>query len=94
MIRKANTEVWATDTISADLPSMVDFKRKADQIILGRYGISVEHYCATRPVERESIQNYGVYCSSGTQTRQQHLNPTVIPWNTLIEDLKWKTRDY
>ena len=32
---------------------MVDFKAKADQIILDRYGIKVEHICATREVERE-----------------------------------------
>lgn len=52
--RIVHAEVWATDTIPADLPPMVEFKTKADQIILDRYGIRVEHICATREVERES----------------------------------------
>ena len=51
--RIVHAEVWATDTIPADLPPMVDFKAKADKIILDRYGIKVEHICATREVERE-----------------------------------------
>ena len=33
----------ATDTIPADLPPMVEFKMKADEIIKKRYGIKVEH---------------------------------------------------
>ena len=48
--RIVHAEVWATDTIPADLPPMVEFKQKADAIILERYGIVVEHICAT---ERE-----------------------------------------
>ena len=41
--RIIHAEVWATDTIPADLPEMVEFKEKADAIIKGRYGIEVEH---------------------------------------------------
>ena len=41
--RIIHAEVWATDTIPADLPEMVEFKKKADKIILDRYGISVVH---------------------------------------------------
>ena len=41
--RIIHAEVWATDTIPADLPEMVEFKKKADKIILDRYGIKVEH---------------------------------------------------
>lgn len=52
--RVVHAEIWATDTIPADLPPMIEFKKKADQIILGRYGIEVEHICATRTRERES----------------------------------------
>ena len=51
--RIVHAEVWATDTIPADLPPMVEFKKKADQQILDRYGITVEHICASRAVERE-----------------------------------------
>lgn len=43
--RIVHAEVWATDTISADLPPMVEFKKKADAIIKERWGIEVEHIC-------------------------------------------------
>lgn len=42
--RIVHAEVWATDTISADLPPMVEFKSRADRIIKKRWGIEVEHY--------------------------------------------------
>lgn len=51
--RIVHAEVWATDTIPADLPPMVEFKKKADEIILKRYGIVVEHICAVE-IERET----------------------------------------
>lgn len=41
--RIVHAEVWATDTIPADLPPMVEFKAKADRIIKDRWGIEVEH---------------------------------------------------
>jgi 3'-phosphoadenosine 5'-phosphosulfate sulfotransferase (PAPS reductase)/FAD synthetase len=41
--RIVHAEVWATDTIPADLPPMVEFKAKADCIIKERWGIEVEH---------------------------------------------------
>ena len=41
--RIVHAEVWATDTIPADLPPMVEFKEKADKIIRERWGIEVEH---------------------------------------------------
>lgn len=41
--RIVHAEVWATDTIPADLPPMVEFKKKADKIIKTRWGIEVEH---------------------------------------------------
>lgn len=45
--RIIHAEVWATDTIPADLPLMVAFKAEADRIIKERFGIEVEHYSAT-----------------------------------------------
>ena len=45
--RVIHAEVWATDTIPADLPPMVEFKRHADRIIKERYGLIVEHVAAT-----------------------------------------------
>lgn len=44
--RIVHAEVWATDTIPADLPPMVGFKAKADAIIKERWGIEVEHFRA------------------------------------------------
>lgn len=41
--RIVHAEVWATDTIPADLPPMMEFKAKADRIIRERCGIEVEH---------------------------------------------------
>ena len=43
--------MWATDTIPADLPPMVEFKAKADEIIRERWGIEVEHVRAKRNYE-------------------------------------------
>ena len=48
--RVIHAEVWATQDIPADLPPMVEFKKKADAIIKERYGLTVEHISA---VERE-----------------------------------------
>ena len=49
--RIVHAEVWATDTIPADLPPMVEFKAKADKIIKERSGIEVEHTRAKRTYE-------------------------------------------
>ena len=45
--RIVHAEVWATDTIQADLPPMVEFKAKADAIIKERWGFEVEHIRAS-----------------------------------------------
>lgn len=50
--RIVHAEVWATDTIPADLPPMVKFKEKADKIIKERYGIQVEHIREKRTYEQ------------------------------------------
>lgn len=50
--RIIHAEVWATDTIPADLPPMVEFKAKADAIIKTRWGIEVEHVCAMKDGEK------------------------------------------
>lgn len=51
--RIVHAEVWATDTIPADLPPMVEFKAKADKIIKERYGIEVEHFRADKTYENK-----------------------------------------
>lgn len=50
--RIIHAEVWATDTIPADLPPMVEFKEKADQIIKDRWGIEVEHFRSGRTYDQ------------------------------------------
>lgn len=49
--RIVHAEVWATGTIPADLPPMVEFKGKADAIIKERWGIAVEHSRANETFE-------------------------------------------
>lgn len=44
--RIIHAEIWATKTIPADLPPMMEFKAKADNVIKERYGIEVEHVTA------------------------------------------------
>lgn len=44
--RITTTDVWATDTISANLPPMDAFKAKMDQWIWDKYRIEVEHLCS------------------------------------------------
>lgn len=51
--RIVHAEVWATDTIPADLPPMVEFKKYADKVIKQRYGIDVEHICAITPDKKK-----------------------------------------
>lgn len=51
--RIVHAEVWATDTIHADLPEMIEFKKKADKIIFDRYGIKVEHLRANATYEEQ-----------------------------------------
>ena len=44
--RITTTDVWATDTIPANLPPMMAFKERMDQKIWDMYHIEVEHLCA------------------------------------------------
>ena len=57
-----HAEVWATDTVPADLPPMVEFKNKADKIIKERFGIDVRHVCAMRDGEKITYEKlfYGL----------------------------------
>ena len=57
--RIIHAEVWATDTIPADLPPMVEFKKKADKIIKERWGIDVEHYRARHCFESAFYRERG-----------------------------------
>lgn len=56
--RIVHAEVWATDTIPADLPPMVEFKAKADAIIKERWGIEVEHKKANTTYEKHFYKQH------------------------------------
>lgn len=75
LTRIVHAEIWATDTIPADLPPMVEFKKKADKWIKDNFGIDVEHVCARRPLsgaererERESLLLNFLLKDSSTRT--------------------------
>lgn len=55
--RIISAHLWATDEIEADLPEMVDFKAKADEIIYERYGIKVEPVTCRKlyGIEKEKV---------------------------------------
>jgi hypothetical protein len=55
--RVIHAEVWATDTIPAELPPMIEFKAKADRIIKERYGLTVEHITAERERSCHSLNS-------------------------------------
>lgn len=57
--RIVHAEIMATDTIPADLPPMMEFKKEADKIIKERYGIEVEHIHATVSYEEQFYTKYG-----------------------------------
>lgn len=40
-------DIWATDTILAEFPEVTEFKKRMDTYIKEKYGIEVEHFCAT-----------------------------------------------
>jgi hypothetical protein len=69
LIRIVHAEVWATDTIPADLPPMVEFKRWADGFIKGRWGLTVEHVCATRGGGRTPTAGNSTIASAPERTR-------------------------
>lgn len=55
--RIVTADVWATDTIPADLQPMVEFKVRADEEIKKRYGITVEHVCAMDGNKKRTYQD-------------------------------------
>lgn len=50
--RITTTDVWATDTIRAEFPAVVEFKERADEYIWRKYRIDVEHLCAMKDGEK------------------------------------------
>lgn len=83
--RIVHAEVWATDTIPADLPPMVEFKAKADKIIKERWGIEVEHVCAMREGKKLTYEKvfYRCWKSSRNGNTVQKMNGwpfQKVPW--------------
>lgn len=64
--RIVHAEVWATKTIPADPPPMVEFKAKADEIIKARWGIAVEHFKSNVTYEE---QFYKIFQNSKREDR-------------------------
>ena len=62
--RIVTVEVMATATIPADLPPMMEFKAKADEIIYKKYGIRVEHISAPK-----SYEDYFYYKCNGKKSK-------------------------
>ena len=69
--RIIHAEVWATDDIPADLPPMIEFKKKADTWILENFGITVEHICAMTTYERTFYRRLRKGKKSGRQGRSR-----------------------
>lgn len=44
--RITTTDIWATDTVPANPPPMMEFKERMDQQIWDMYRVEVEHLCA------------------------------------------------
>ena len=53
LTRIVHAEVWATKDIPAELPPMVEFKKKAEELIKERYGLEIEHYSSGTTYEEE-----------------------------------------
>lgn len=85
--RIIHAEVWATETVPADLPQMVEFKTKADKIIEARYGIKVEH------VSREKCGRKITYDSVFHKIRsEKSANPgKIYGWPTAAMHGVWCT---
>lgn len=76
--RIVHAEIWATCDISADLPPMVEFKKKADAIIKKRWGIEVEHISAIRGGSKTLTKD----ASTGSckrESSQEPLRASLLP---------------
>ena len=72
--RIVHAEVLATEYIPADLPPMVEFKAKADEIIKNRWGIEVEHVSSGVTFEQ------GFCFKRGRTGRKTKLDGKIYGW--------------
>lgn len=94
--RIVHAEIWATDTISADLPPMLEFKKKADAIIKERFGIEVEHVCAMRGGRRTPTSAGSMTCSQRASSPDQSkdsLSPGALGASTSNTGMKLTYED-
>ena len=77
--RIVHAEVWATDTIPADLPPMVEFKAKADAIIKARWGITVEHVRSDTPYAK-TYHKVRTQSRNGQNGKIYGWPPVRYPW--------------
>ena len=85
--RIVHAEVWATDTIQADLPPRVEFKEKADEIIKKRWGIEVEHVFAMRDGKKLTYEDLFYHipvrkCKSGGVSRISDCQRALVQQQT------------
>ena len=103
--RIVTTDVWATQDIPANLPSMWEWKKEADKIIKELYGIEVEHIFATkkcsqtvnveRERERERERELRVNVVQKTRYRKEHRKHQRLPnksWRVVqTSQIRWKS---
>lgn len=76
--RIVHAEVWATDTIPADFPPMVEFKAKADKIIKDRWGLEVDHVRSEKTYQQVF---YSIYTEKSKYTGKNYGWPMQRgPW--------------
>lgn len=85
--RIITADIMATSTISAEHPAMVEFKRTADAKIFKKYGISVDHYYATKinGYEKKCGLSYedAFYHVVSSKKRSEHIKGfpnQIAPW--------------
>lgn len=91
--RIVHAEVWATDTIPADLPPMVEFKKHADKIIKERWGIEVEHICALKTqgwVVANKLTNQCFITNCKAENMQEQLKAFHKQSEVGARSSKWK----
>lgn len=86
--RIIHAEVWATDTIPADLPPMVEFKAYADKIIKEKYGIEVEHICAVRGVRNLPTKSNSMNGLTQEKTKTESMDSLTHSERGVIADSK------
>lgn len=77
--RIIHAEVWATESIPADLPEMVAFKQYADDKIKNEFGIEVEHVCA-KDKNGEKLTYEKLFYTEVKFSRKKGRSHTITGW--------------